>query len=133
MPYTTWFLSDQLQSRKASSRGHLFVYNGMRHCVCSLCLCIITFWVISQICSFKILKFPYFERGTRFCWAWRQYWCKPYLNFFYCFLIFFANIFLFEANKRICFCFEEFPIFTYITFFYFQIFGRDWRLESQHF
>ena len=25
------------------------------------------------ICHFR-------QRGTRYCWAWRQYWCKPYLH-----------------------------------------------------
>ena len=59
----------------------------------------------------KFWKLKKTLRGTRCCWAWGKYWCKPY---FHQILLkyFLADIFLFDANKRIYFCFREFQNFT---------------------
>ena len=39
-----------------------------------------------------------YQRGTRYCWAWRQKWCKPYLHYFILkFLL--ANIFFLMQKK----------------------------------
>ena len=74
------------------------------------------FWLslrtlISPKLSIFYPTIPYFiQRGTRYCLAWRQYWCKPYLHqsLLICFLTY---IFLFDANERICFSFLEFSPF----------------------